>query len=216
MNYCQVNHKQHDRKNVKTVLGDFQIYDFEKYMGFKGYCTGQDDVSRTIGMAGQWSMEVYKKIHEILSKAKKGSLFMDVGCHIGWFSRLADSLGAQVAGIDGDPENIEVAKVNVPNGKFMSSWFGEDTLPSELSPDIELMKIDIEGNEQWAVQYFEKSFEAGKVKNAIMEISPVFNKSYPDLVRKLEAWGYKAFLLDGSPWDGQWDFEQTDFHFRKA
>ena len=75
--------------------------------------------------------------------------------------------------------------------------------------------MDIEGNEQWGVKYFEKSFEAGCIKNVIMEISPVFNNSYPSIIEKMKGFGYDIYLLDGTKWDGELNFDQSNFLFKK-
>jgi hypothetical protein len=137
-----------------------------------------------------------------------------VGSHIGWFSRLALSKGFAVLGFEGVSENIDLAKVNAPRAVFTKMWFDENTKPSNLIYEADLIKMDIEGMEQHAVRYFEKSFESGKIKNALIEISPVFNDSYPALTQRMINWGYEVFLVDGTKWNGKFDFPQTDFWFK--
>lgn len=216
MNYCQAGHPTHDRKTVPSIQGDFLIYDYPKYMDFAGYCMGQDDISRTIGLYGNWSQEVYDFISKILDAEKDKGLFVDVGCHIGWFSRLALSKGFTVIGFEGVTENLELAKINVAHSEFHNIWFDQKTEPISYPINSVLMKIDIEGSEQHAVRYFEESFKSGTIKNAIIEITPVFNDSYPALVERMKDWGYSVFLVDGTPWNGKFDFEQTDLWFKKV
>ena len=72
MNICDAGHKIHDRKIVDTVQGKFLIFDYEQYMGYTGYCTGQDDISRTLSLYGNWSMEIYNCIDKILCESGKG------------------------------------------------------------------------------------------------------------------------------------------------
>lgn len=210
---CQAGHKYHDRKMVPSIQGNFLIYDYEKYMDFPGYCMGQDDVSRTIGLYGKWSQDMYDFIEKILDKKDHG-LFLDVGSHIGWFSRLAVSKGYSVIGFEGAPENIELARINVPTGIFENIWFDKDTKPTNLMVYAQLLKMDIEGNERYGLVYFEKSFRNKRIDNAVIEITPVFNDSYPALIKQMQDWGYSVHNLDGSDWNGKLDFDQSDLWFK--
>jgi SAM-dependent methyltransferase len=206
MNECAAGHKEHDRLIVPTILGGVVVYDWQTYMGFKGYCTGQDAVSQTLKDSRGWDMRVFDCLKPLL---KRDTLFVDVGCHLGWFSRLAYFQGCEVLAFDADAENIELFTENVPGKSATLTWFGEDTVPTEVM-DIEVAKLDIEGNEQHAIRYFEKSFEQGRVKHLIMEVSPVFNSSYEDLLEKLKSWGYIAYELDGTPFSYDYNFQQKD------
>jgi len=218
MTNCQAGHTTHARRTVPSEQGRFLIYDYARYMDFKGYCTGQDDVSRTIGMYGIWDEPSTGLIASILDNGKE-NLFIDVGCHIGWFSKLALGKGAFVLGFDGEPEHIELCKFNAPHGAYKSIWFDKSIVPTDRIHQAELIKIDVEGSEQWAIKYFEKSFQAGTIKNAIIEITPVFNDSYPALVQRMIDWGYEVFRYEAwhklDKWDGEFNFHQTDFLFKK-
>lgn len=215
MNICLAGHKDHKRKIIRTVQGDFIVYSWQRYMGFPNYCTGQDEVSKSLDVNGKWDMEIYDRISKILDDLSPGAVFVDIGCHIGWFSALASKKGAIMFGYDGDMENIELARTNVPNGQFEAIWLGKETQPLTEVVKIDLMKIDIEGNEQFVLKRYQKSLEMGTIKNIIMEISPVFNDSYPAVVKQLEDYGFQVFTLKGEPWDHKWNFDQTDLLFKK-
>jgi hypothetical protein len=60
---------------------------------------------------------------------------------------------------------------------------------------IALAKIDIEGAEEHAVDLLWLSIEKGLVDHLLIEISPVFNDSYPDLVVRLLEAGYEAWVM---------------------
>lgn len=212
---CEAGHPVHCIKLVPSIQGDFLIYDYEKYMDFNGYCMGQDDVSRTIDLYGTWSMDMHSFITRTLLLKKHG-LFIDVGSHIGWFSRLAIRLGYTVVGFEGATENIKLAEVNAPGATFNNVWFDKNTKPSSILYGGDLMKMDIEGNEQYGLVYFEKSFELGHIRDVVIEISPVFNNSYPALIKRMKDWGYAVFNIDGTEWNGKFDFEQTDLWFKYA
>lgn len=215
MNYCQAGHQTHHRKIVPSKQGDFLIYDWKQYMNFKGYCMGQDDISRTIDLYGLWSDDMYDFISKILTNETTKKVFIDVGSHIGWFSKLAINLGYEVIGFEGVSENIELAKVNALQAAYKNVWFDKNILPSDDIFEAHLMKIDVEANERYVVDYFDKSFSEKSIDNVVMEISPVFNDSYPAIVEKMKTFGYEVLLLDGTKWDGNFNFNQTDFWFRK-
>ena len=218
MNYCHAGHKKHDRKTVKSLVGDMLVYDYDQYMGFAGYCTGQDGVSETIEKTGSWDIDVHHRIELILDRVNEGSLFIDVGSHIGYFSKLARNLGCNVFSFDGDRENLELLKINVPEADYKLIWFDKEMTGGVFTTnmDIILMKIDIEGLEEYAIEYFEPFFEKEKVKNVIMEVSPCFNDSYPDLINRMVDYGFEVFELDGTKFDFDYNFHQKDLWLKLA
>jgi hypothetical protein len=216
MNTCQAGHEKHDRLTVPTMLGDMIIFNFDKYKDFAGYCTGQDDVSRTLQAKGEWDSEVTYRITSLLKEGNKSNLFVDIGSHIGWFSRLAQIYFYSIIAYDGDKENLELLYQNVPTARTKHIWFDKNTKPRKWCPGcsrfkaIEVMKIDLEGNDQYGVEYYRKAFEQRAVKNLIMEVSPVFNYSYRLLLERLQGWGYKVFELSGEPFNWDFSFKQRD------
>jgi len=215
MNTCAAGHKKHDRKKVDTILGEMTIYDYREYMGFRGYCSGQDAVSQGIDSSGCWDKEIHERAVDILDKGDRSKQFLDIGSHIGWFSKLAASLGYRVSAYDADKENLELLIINVPEALRDHVWIDENIEPATLSSEAELVKIDIEGNEQYAIQMLQKSLKDGTINNLIMEISPVFNDSYPALMERMKNYGYEILHLDGKPWNGKLNFDQLDMWFKK-
>lgn len=211
MNICQAGHKKHDRVVLNTKLGKMSAFDADKYMGFNGYCTGQDDISRTLINTREWEPIESREIREVLEKGDRTKLFIDVGAHIGWYSRMASQMGYQVWAYEADKENCELLELNSP-ALVEHVWIGKDTKPIKDPMPVELLKIDIEGNEQYAINMFSKWIKAGKIANIYMEVSPVFNGSYPKLIKELEGYGFKAFE-HGEPFSGTFDFDQTNLLF---
>jgi hypothetical protein len=215
MNKCHAGHKTHDRKTVKTILGDMIVYESRERKE-NGYCNYHDGVSETLEKTQSWDIQIHERIQSILKQAKGKDLFVDIGCHIGYFSRLASQMGFPVKGFDGDAENLDLAKHNSPDADLRLMWFNKDTKPRKWCDGcsrfkaIEVMKIDIEGEEESAINYWKEAFEQKAVKNVIMEVSPVFNGSYPALLERLRDWGYEAFELDGTPFSNDWNFAQKD------
>lgn len=220
MKGCQLNHDTHETKVVDTMLGEMVIYDHAKYMDNPGkYCPGQDDVSLTIDTTGKWSPFLTEVICMILEGGDKKLRFIDVGCHIGYFSKLASVMGYSVLAYEGNVPNLELAKRNVQEAQFKEIWFDEDVKPRKwckacsIHKGVELLKIDVEGSEQYAIKYLEKMLV--DTKNIIMEVSPVFNDSYPELVKRIVNHGFVARELDGSNFDFNYEFDQKDLWFKK-
>lgn len=213
---CQAGHEKHDRIVVDTEIGKMTIYDFEKYMGFDGYCSGQDDISKTLKLYGRWEVEETAVAREVLEAGNRKNIFVDVGSHIGWFSRLAQEYGYQVHAYEADSENIELFTANTEGMAVINHvWFDEDTkVESPYERDIELLKIDIEGAEKHAIRVLKDSLP--RVKNILIEISPCFNDSYPYLIKMLEELGFNSYFMDGRPFDHKYDFNQTNLLLRRG
>lgn len=234
MNLCEAGHKGHERTIVSTVIYDglellMQVYDAEVYRDTRGYCTGDDDVSRTIISNGMWEPDETRLFMQILNQDDKAGLVLDFGAHVGWFSIIAAKLGYKVRALEGDPENLQVLKENAElNGvgnKIMATfaWVDEHqlSLPGmqtfPLAP-VELIKIDLEGNEQHAIRLCQPWLEHRRAKYVLMEVSPVFNDSYPALVQQIVDYGYRAYqagpnLSQLEPFDFNYDFPQTNLLF---
>ena len=212
---CEAGHKSHDIITVPTDLGDMLIYDFEKYMGFDGYCSGQDDISKTLKLYGRWEVEETALVRKVLADGNREAKIIDIGAHVGWFSKLAQTMGYKhIYGFEADDENIELYLKNTDTKcQITSIWFDENaTLKGVHGLDdggrIELLKIDIEGAERHAISAV--SHLLPDVDNILIEVSPVFNGSYPELINDLVTEGFQVFNMDGTPFNFQYDFDQTN------
>lgn len=215
INNCQAGHINHDRKTVDTSVGKMLIYDWKQYMGFKGYCMGQDDISKTLENTGVWDAAIDTRIKQILEAGDKRNVVLDVGAHIGYFSRRAVDMGYRVFAYEGDAENFELLKINVPEAKAHFVWFDSNTQSmSVIIPGrIELIKIDLEGSERYAIQSL--THVLNMTNNIIIEVSPTFNDTYPALIENLVSEGFNVFELDGTPFDFNYDFQQKDLWLTK-
>ena len=213
---CNAGHKTHDTKIVPTVLGDMLVYDWEKYKDQPGvYCPGQDDISRTLINGEAWEKHMAPLVNSILAKGDKNKLVIDVGSHIGWYSRMAEQFGYKVEAFDGCEENIKLARLNAPKTEPTLLWF-EKNVDSvyESDKEVEFLKMDIEGNEQYAVEYFMPILPV--TKNILIEVSPTFNDSYPALIEKLKNLGFDVFEIDGTPFNFDFNFLQKDLWLRRS
>lgn len=211
MNNCQAGHTTHDHIEVKTDVGLMTVYDWKKYMGFKGFCTGQDDVSRTLDEVGFWDVPIKNLILQLLADGERKH-FIDVGSHVGYFSRLASNMGADVMAFEAESESLEILSKNVGLAEIHQIWFDEKTPRATFYPNfkVDVMKLDIEGAEQHAIRHFWQLIENRQVENIIIEVSPTFNDSYPQLLRDIEKQGYHVYELNGEKFNWDFNFNQTN------
>lgn len=115
--------------------------------------------------AAEWSNELLKEKEnrEILQKfidcfVNGGTIrprILDLGCGAGYDSKLLSEYGAKVVGVDLSDKQIEVAKQNLPNGKFfvgditdkldnLGKFDGVLCLATIMHIDIEKMKSTFE------------------------------------------------------------------------
>lgn len=220
MNVCSLGHEKHVRKLVDTKIGKLYVYDVSLYKNNPGhYCTGQDATSENLILEGQWEGHDTKVIKRILEQGNRNKIVVDFGCHIGWYSIMAAQLGYTVLAIDGDAENLEVLEENASLHNVdhlistMHVWVDENTAPFVTDRDIELVKIDLEGNDRWAVKSIMPIID--KVQNLYVEITPAFNGTYPKLVEDLERKGFTAYYPNDKEFDHDFSESQINLRFSR-
>lgn len=220
MNECGVGHSTHDTLLVDTVQGPFYVFDAPKYSVHAGfYCPGQDAVSDRLMVEGFWEQHDSKPIAEILERGDRSRLVIDFGAHLGWYSIMAARLGYQVRAIDADIENLRLLKATAELQGLdnlitpVHAWVDENFVAIYGDVEVELVKIDLEGNDHHAVNSFWPSLD--RVHNLYVEISPVFNGGYPQLVDRLTAAGFQAFWTDGRPFDDDYSLSQFNLRFSR-
>lgn len=226
---CQAGHGPiHATRRVRTRIGPMEVYEWDLYKGFEGYCTGQDDVSRTLINQGHWEPVETKIARDILRIGDRAYGVIDVGAHIGWYSIMAAKVGFHVMAFEADAENCKTlnrnARLNKVGEKIsIYNWWIDSSHPPINPEDKHFMKLDIEGNEPDAIAMFAPLLQRGGVNYVLAEISPVFNDRYPAMVERMREWGYRVFRLPEqpvtlkqllrSPFYGELEFGQANFLF---
>lgn len=168
------------------------------------YCPARDAVSETILSHGIWEPAETAVLLCCFETAPQG-LFIDFGSQVGWFSTIAARQGMNVIALDADPECVNLSYQNLYNNAPVltsvgAHWerLGPDVAPFGLNDEPRLTtiaKIDVEGAERWAIRKLQPLIDERWVTHILIEISPVFNDSYPDLVVGLLRDGYQAYGL---------------------
>jgi hypothetical protein len=137
---------------------------------------------------------------------------LDIGSHIGYYSILAALKGYQVASFDSSRENLDLlhesAEANGVADKitpYLCLLDDQAPILSRDAEEVQLVKIDIEGAERHAVQMCADLMGGRKIKYLIMEVSPVFNGTYPSLVETICSQGYDVYQI---PTDKNWEHYQ--------
>lgn len=225
---CELGHETHATIQVPTVQGPFTVFNTALYMDRPGwYCPGQDTVSQNIGIHGVWEPTDSAVIGKILAEGDRSRLVIDFGSHVGWYSIMAAELGYDVLAIDGDAENQRLLGDNVSLHQVQdkvsawNAWVDHrfDFLPERFikafrESGVELVKIDLESNERYAIQACWPFVD--RIHNMYIEISPVFRPDYPQLVvDRLTGAGFRAFWPDGREFDNDYSLDQFNLRFSR-
>jgi len=194
-NVCQAGHKSHDTKVVDTALGPFTIWDWQKYAGFEGYCTGQDDVSMTLDLYGIWEGVDWLRAQRYVDGREGWAL--DFGAHIGWYAVMFAKAGLHVFAVDADPLNCELLEINAREYGVSSTidvrqtWVADMEALSLPYDPVVLIKSDVEGAELDVVTVC-RSIIHDSHPALLLECSPEFDTYYPEMIDDLIEMGYRA------------------------
>lgn len=218
---CTRGHDRHTTRRVQIDLGgrahgyrDFaqvprryarkfamEVYDPRVYPVDGGsYCPAHDAVSATIVSHGIWEPQETILTLTVCEGDAPGEV-LDFGCQVGWYSLLALSAGRTVTAFDADRENLKLldqsAQINGWSERlaFQETRINESSHLLHGSPHIRFAKIDVEGAEDQVIRILWPLIENGMVDHMLIEVSPVFDDYYGDLVARIIDVGYDALLL---------------------
>jgi hypothetical protein len=161
----------------------------------------RDIVSEAIFDQGVWEVPETILLMSAFAAYPRAQ-FVDFGCHVGWYSTIASTFGLDVVAVDSNPAAIALlARTWRENGfqgrlSLLAREIDEGLIlqvPWEASTII--VKIDIEGAERHAVKALWRYFEDGTITHCLMEVSPCFNDTYPDLLGSLFDLGYVGYVM---------------------
>lgn len=170
------------------------------------YCPAHDAVSATIVSHGIWEPAETIFVLEACRTAEPDQIVVDVGAQLGWFSCLAAASGLDVYAYDADAVNLAnlewTALENGWNGvveerriHLRYARIGVDEAFLPIAP-TRLVKIDVEGAEDKAIEWLDPLLSADLVDFMLVEVTPVFETGYyPDLVCDLVCRGFDPYLL---------------------
>lgn len=170
-----------------------------------GYCTGDDEVSRSVLLHGGW--EGYETVTAMALLDGGDGVVVDVGAHVGWYSMLAARAGFEVLAVEAAPETCAMLEANAAVNGFagrvraVRGFVGSATAPVAPGQRIRLLKVDIEGLEWEAARVFEPALRAGDVDFALVELTPIFDNSrWEEAADLFGACGYDAYLVASKAW----------------
>jgi hypothetical protein len=223
LNVCQAGHTFHESKQVETMYGSLNIWQWDRYMDFPNYCPGQDEVSKSIDLQQVWEQADTAYFVQVLED--QSGVVLDFGSHIGWFTTLAARFECMVYAFDADPENMRLLKTNVDirRRKDYAAIYTTTGWVSDLSSQyfdldhVRLFKSDLEGHEHEALNLTRHLWQNRKVDYGLWELSPIFENreginapSYADLVDEIASYGYRWFILKD---EGEWEITGADLTF---
>jgi hypothetical protein len=222
---CKMGHMRHDRvADVTVILGGtreppdptipekfarkfvFTVFDVDVYGGSKQYCPGCEATNAGILYNGIWEPEQTLLTMHILDCGDRSGIVMDFGASVGWYSILAASFGYKVLSFEGNMETAMLLLRNAAQNRFtdkihlIHSWI-DDRFPifSDHNGPIELIKMDVEGNEPHVYRVCRDMIENRDVHYCMMEVSPMFfpkgESPYVRIMEEIRGCGYKIFEI---------------------
>lgn len=211
---CQVS-KKHQHRTVKTTVDLAQPHGFPDYppvppsmgIGFTmhtwdqtvappadlGWCPARDTVSETIQNQGIWEPVETITMLSLFQALPEGSVFVDMGAQLGWYSRLAEACGVTPLMYEADDYVADVLRRNVVTGDIIKGVIGHTTTVPKINvPHV--AKIDVEGAELEAVFGL---FVFNRPQAVLIELSPCFDVDMDGIVAQFAGRGYcPAWLPD--------------------
>jgi len=189
-------------KRLETKI-KLEVFEWKQYRNSPRYCPADDEFSRSIFRNGVWEGFETSLFLDILDQGNRDNVVLDFGSQLGWYSILAGLKGYDVVAYDFCKEiidlfikNISLNKLNTKIG--LVSGFIDESCSEVYSPggiNVEFLKSDVEGNEQYVYKMTKHLFEQKRINYAMFEISPCFNDSYPKLCHDIISNGYAIYMI---------------------
>jgi len=183
-----------------------EIFNYDFYKNKQILNEGLDIISKELKSSNNcWEPFQTEITKEILKNGN--NLFIDIGCHIGYYSILGSIYNNNVISIDNNPVFLESLKKNIEINDFknisvynknINELFNLDELV-DINQKIKLIKCDIEGNEIIFINSIKDRLKLGTIEYLIIEISPKLSNGYENLIRILLDYNYKIFDIGLSP-----------------
>jgi len=196
-------HGQHIRDSApfpdnRRITFWFEVYDALNYEHGQ-WCHGNSAVSEGILKQGVWESYETRLMLEIFHEPKGHVL--DFGANMGWYTVIAALHGHDVIAFEMEPETAQVLDRNVHRNdctdrvKIVETFIDDKTPRLAADTDVLLLKSDVEGSEFAVVDCCWDMFEHGRIKYALLEISPCFKPGYGELMQRIMDAGYTAHVV---------------------
>ena len=179
----------------KTIL--VKVFDYDQH---KEGEKSRDIICRCLENDRVWEPFQTEITTEIL-KSTNG-IFVDVGCHIGYYSILASLLGKKSLSFDLDYDYLNLFEstkdlnnlnnITIFNQKVDKNFDSKNIINDQK---ICLLKIDARGSEAEILT----KFLDFKIPYIVAEISPKFNNTYPKICKKMIDLNYRIYDIGLSP-----------------
>lgn len=184
-------------KTLELTVMDWSQYSDDTFSRYD-FCPGQDVVSYCLDVQRIWEPTETLAVLDVLQQS---GLVVEAGCHLGYYAALAVASGCDFVGVETNEELAALTVGNVATNRTWEVSYSEialglvETLTPRPVEPIRLFIADVEGQEQAAVDYVAASFQNRTVDYALLEMSPIFNDTYPSLTERLIGWGYVGFVI---------------------
>ena len=216
-NPCESHQGAHIMKTIGIEEYPFDIFCWDKYIDTEAFCPADDAVSQALDTSGMWESHVTELFDQIIHQPDDG-IVIDIGAHVGWYACRAVRAGRDTFAVEANKNYVQLLQNNLDmwatdtgaEYQVCRGWVDELTAPFVYPLNVKVIKVDIEGNERFAFRTFETAFKDNTIDYAILEISPVFNAFYLDLIRALFFYGYQCFRIDQKGDHDEWTVDNMN------
>lgn len=188
-----------NKKNIKFYHFDYEYYKNKKHRNYYEE-TGLDIISYCISKRNTWEKLETEILIEILKGGNK--YFIDVGCHIGYFSIIANIYNNKVLSIDKNKIYTNVLQKTISNNNLKDisniliknidlQNINQYELVIDNNP-IDCLKISVNNNEILVLNMFMNLIKQNKIKY----IFTIYRKNmtgYFFLIKLILNYGYKVY-----------------------
>ena len=187
------------RLEINDKQIDFNLFDYDLHKKNKIHNEGLDIISNCIYKKGCWSTLETELLIEIMKGG--GHNFVDLGCHIGFFSVIANCYNNNVLAIDKNENFLSVLEETIEDNNLVNLTIKNMVIDGNVKKEcfekfdkIRCVKISLNGQEIGAINLFKNLLKEKKIDYMLVNFRKD-QKGYIFLLKVIQKYGYKIYDL---------------------
>lgn len=187
------------RLEINDKQIDFNLFDYDLHKKNEIHNEGLDIISNCIYKKGCWSTLETELLIEIMKDG--GYNFVDLGCHIGFFSVIVNCYNNNVLAIDKNKNFLLVLEKTIEDNNLVNLNFENMIIDENVGREyfekfdkIRCVKISLNGQEVGAINLFKNLLKVKKIDYIFVNFKKD-TKGYIFLLKIIKKYGYKIYDL---------------------
>lgn len=187
------------RLEINDKQIDFNLFDYDLHKKKQIHNEGLDIISNCIYKKGCWSTLETELLIEIMKGG--GHNFIDLGCHIGFFSVIANSYNNNVLAIDKNENFVSILEETIEDNNLTNLNIKNMVIDENVGrkffekyDKIRCVKISLNGQEVGAINLFKNLLKEKKIDYLFINFKKDV-KGYIFLLKVIQKYGYKIYDL---------------------